>query len=474
MFDDAPPPLIGQRLHLGDRLALWQPDTGRHLWIAEDTPLANPPPALARRLATLGFTGSPELPYPARSRWALWFPESSELWHARPLHRGPGGFPFATMRLDPLSARIWEACDGQHTVAQIAAALALAEPEVRERMRPWMDVRVQALQLRERPTRRDEPALAHLLAPERPAHDREDHHYEEGATDLGRYHAEQVSDGATHFDDRETTFAHAFELPHPALRDRAYGTALGEALVARGFALDGDVLEVGPGTGAVCAALSDRARRYTRLDLSPELLATQSARCPHTHSLLGSATAMPLPDDSVDVVLSNEMIADLRAAPTPEGFAIDGDRGQGLYNTGAFAMVAEIARVLRPGGAAFVSEFGDVDELPEETTHLDHPEVSIHFGQVAAIARQHGLDTELVPLAELLEVDRTATWLSRPSFEALRARAHARGQHLQARAYAPATLAFPEPVEGLWWVPITEPGAAPILDRLWALILVKP
>lgn len=474
MFEAAPEPLQGQLLHVGEHRVLWQPDTGRHIRVHARTPLSDPPPPLAARLAALGFTGAPTVAIPARSRWALLLPESHRLWHACPLDRGPGGYPFAARHLDDLDVAIWRACDGTTSIAAIAAALGETEDTVRARMRPWMDARVQAMQLREWPVRPTEPALAHLVAPPRPRHARESHHYEEGATDLLGYHTTQITDGSTHFDDRETTFAHAFAIPHPALAGRTYGEALRAALPAAGIRLHGTVLEVGPGTGAVCEAMWTAAERYLRLDLSPELLAVQAARCPSTTSVLGSATAMPLEEGTVDVVIANEMIADLRAAPTPEGFEVQAEPGQGLFNTGAFAMVAEVARVLKPGGGAFISEFGDPSELPEETTHLDHPEVSIHFGQVAEQAERHGLRASIVSLGDFLAVDRSATWLARPSFEALRALVHAEGGHLEARAYTPLSLELPEPVEGLWWAPVTEPGAAPVLDRLWAVLLRKP
>ena len=32
--------------------------------------------------------------------------------------------------------------------------------------------------------------------------------------------------------------------------------------------------------------------------------------------------------------------------------------------------------------------FGSIDELPEETTHLNHPEISIHFGQLEEVAKK--------------------------------------------------------------------------------------
>ena len=235
------------------------------------------------------------------------------------------------------------------------------------------------------------------------------------------------------------------------------------------------MLEVGPGSGAVCEAWQPEVPgEYWRLDLAPALLEAQARRCPGTASIEGSATAMPLADECVGWLISNEVIADLAAGPGPVDWPIAAEPGQTVFNVGAFAMVAEVARVLRPGGRAFLSEFGAPDELPTETTQLDHPEVSIHFGQVARVAEACGLRAELLPMAELLGVRRQERWLSRPSFEALRAWTARQGQRLEARAWNEQSLVLSEPVQGLWWVPVDDDGPGPRLDRLWCLLLEKP
>jgi hypothetical protein len=112
-----------------------------------------------------------------------------------------------------------------------------------------------------------------------------------------------------------------------------------------------------------------------------------------------------------------------------------------------------------------------VDEAPEETTQLDHPEVSIHFAHLAAVAGALGLRATVEPLAELLGFDLAAEQLSRHSHEAIRARARAEGLHVAARARSPETLNLPWRVEGLHWVPLSEPGAGPLVTRFFAITL---
>ena len=126
-----------------------------------------------------------------------------------------------------------------------------------------------------------------------------------------------------------------------------------------------------------------------------------------------------------------------------------------------------------PGVTAWISEFGALDEVPRETTHLDHPEVSIHFGYLLTIARALGLQASCVPLADFLQVDLGASWLSRYSYEALRARMHLQRGHLAARAWTADTLELPWRVEGLSWVPVADEGPGPLITRFMALVLQR-
>ena len=74
----------------------------------------------------------------------------------------------------------------------------------------------------------------------------------------------------------------------------------------------------------------------------------------------------------------------------------------------------------------------------------------------------------------LEEPARIAVSSARHSYEALRARMRAEGRTLQARAWSPETLPLPWPVEGLHWVPLTDPGPGPLPTRFQALLLRAP
>jgi hypothetical protein len=149
-----------------------------------------------------------------------------------------------------------------------------------------------------------------------------------------------------------------------------------------------------------------------------------------------------------------------------------------LYNTGAWRFVEEVARVLRPGGLAYLSEFGSLTEAPQEARQLDHPEVSIHFGQLKQVALHFGLTSQCIPLAELLQIDLAQRQPARHSWMALRALAVHHQRHLPARAYGPSDLSeqrlFPFQIDGVRWVSLDSEGPGPLISRFWVLLLHKP
>jgi SAM-dependent methyltransferase len=193
----------------------------------------------------------------------------------------------------------------------------------------------------------------------------------------------------------------------------------------------------------------------------------------------------------VGLVVSNEVIADLSAVPFAPGdtegppgevgarlgrYGLPPLPGRGPYNLGAWRFLEEVARVLRPGGSAWISEFGDLDAVPEEAEHLDHPETSIHFGHLRAVAEGLGLDARVVRLDDWMRMDLTARHLWRPHHHSLRALARRHGTPWPARAWTEETLQerLPWPVEGLRFVPITEEGPGPLVTRFHVLIATKP
>jgi len=216
------------------------------------------------------------------------------------------------------------------------------------------------------------------------------------------------------FDEVECTISHLLRFPHPGLRGRRYGEALLQGLGARGIGPGRNgVVEIGGGSGHVAEAAwrgdagpFTRAR-WTAIDLSPSLIAAQKRRAlepsqpggAHLHwaGLRADALELPLASRSCDgLVLANEVIADLPA-----------ENGR---NTGAIRLIGELARVLRPGGAALLTEFGgDFEPAPVQLlgamSQGEHVEWSIDFRQLRAAGAQAGLAVEELPLHALLRAD---------------------------------------------------------------------
>jgi ubiquinone/menaquinone biosynthesis C-methylase UbiE len=100
-----------------------------------------------------------------------------------------------------------------------------------------------------------------------------------------------------------------------------------------GLELGDDVLEIGPGFGATTAVLADRPGELTVLELEPRYCEHLRRELPGSVSIVqGDATAMPFPDDRFSAVVCFTMLHHL---PSPSAQDM---------------LLAEVARVLRPGG----------------------------------------------------------------------------------------------------------------------------
>jgi len=298
------------------------------------------------------------------------------------------------------------------------------------------------------------------------------------------YYKHDVTDADAQFDHQETTLSHLLRVPHPALHDKTYGQALIDALLAKDVIPEGRVrvLEIGAGLGYVARdaikRLTDANRtvEYTIVELAPALALAQQERIGKDKAtwvigdVLDAATAAKLPAGGFDLILSNEMAGDLPARQlsradlglAPDQGTVDreklrafspiaADRNVHLDDapepfylmTGAFELIEKIGTWLAPGGVAVVTEFGDLAAWPKLSTHLDHPELSTHFGQLQQAARGAGLDANIEFVIDLLDFDRDLKGLAttRSHFRALRALAADVGIDLAKIGYTPELLA---------------------------------
>jgi SAM-dependent methyltransferase len=358
-------------------------------------------------------------------------------------------------KLEAFDRRVLRACDGTRTVSEIAGELGNA---ARATIFRWTHSERQVLKLLEKPARsyKKLPPYAESTMPyarfERPGERTE-------RASTRDYHKDEIDSAEEQFEVRETTLSHAFRKPHPALGGETYAGRLVHALDEREL-LGARVVEVGGGVGwfakNALEALPGRELTWTICDLSPELQRSQRelVRDSRARFVRGDADSLPFETGSVDLLVANEMIADLETNRVKKGSdearALEREHGISLadapddfwVNAGALRFVKEVARVLAPGGAAVLTEFGELDQYPVESTHLDHREFSIHFGHLQSAARHAGLDArvELVPDLLDLQGDVRVLATNRSFFRVLRAFLAERGIKLEKIAYTEADL----------------------------------
>jgi ubiquinone/menaquinone biosynthesis C-methylase UbiE len=130
-------------------------------------------------------------------------------------------------------------------------------------------------------------------------------------------------------DEQSRAYYDDFSAGYERERHRGYHALLDELELAtiEPLVRGRDVLEVGCGTGLILEKLARLARRAEGVDLSPGMLALAQGRGLSVRE--GSATELPFPDASFDVVVSFKVLAHVP----------DIERA-----------LSEMARVCRPGG----------------------------------------------------------------------------------------------------------------------------
>lgn len=411
---------------------------------------------------------------PIKGKWNVWQRRDDRL----TLWTAWGDKPVQQVFLDPDEAKIWDAFTGEKRLIEMRHHY--DNDKLLALVRRLVHSDVQALKLSMMPwaVYAKRPALAPPYLASTMPYAR----WQPGApvpplVELTDYYRHEVTAADAQFDHQETTLSHLLRVPHPALQQRTYGQALVDALIARGAVPDGRVrvLEIGAGLGYVAKDViarlgaAGRTVEYTIVELAPALAAAQQTRVTGATWVMGDALAVTLPDAGFDLVICNEMVGDLPAkllARADLGLAAEGgtvdagklravsplaaelalpvdDAPDPLYlQTGAFELVARIARWLAPGGFAVVTEFGDAARWPRLSTHLDHPELSTHFGHLQHIAKASGLDASVVFVIDLLDFDRAQKGLAttRSQFRALRALATDAGVDLPKIGFTPELL----------------------------------
>jgi hypothetical protein len=431
---------------------------------------------------------------PIKGKWNVWQRRGDRL----TLWTAWGDRPVQQLFLDADETRMWDALDGQKRLIELRHHHDNARLVALVRRLVHHDVQAVKLSMMPWSVYAKRPAMAPAyLASTMPYPSWQPGTPLPPAPALDAYHRHEISDADVQFDHQETTLSHLLRVPHPVLAapaapaaptggipggaeaQRTYGQALADVLLGRRAIPDGAVrvLEIGAGLGYVARDVIARLReagrdvRYTIVDLAPALVAAQRERLAGVAGVswvVGDVLDVAL-DGPFDLILSNEMAGDLPARQltraevglAPDGGTADRDKLRAIsriaadlgvvvddapepfyLQTGAIEMVSRIAAWLAPGGTAVITEFGDVTAWPRLSTHLDHPELSTHFGALMQAARASGLTAGVEFVIDLLGFDRTLQGLAttRSQFRALRALADSAGIDLAKIGYTPELL----------------------------------
>ncbi|SDM82153.1 class I SAM-dependent methyltransferase [Nonomuraea jiangxiensis] len=153
----------------------------------------------------------------------------------------------------------------------------------------------------------------------------------------------------------------AFDLDEPFIRE------IVDALPA------GDALDAACGTGRLSAYLAGRGHRVRGVDSSPDMLERARRRVPQAEFLLGELTALPVPDESVDLVVCSLALTHVSELDP---------------------VLAEFARVLRPGGHVVTA-----DIHPEGVARGVVPSVRLPDGRPGRVATHRHLVGDYVRAA---------------------------------------------------------------------------
>ena len=359
------------------------------------------------------------------------------------------------VELDPVTAALFDRCDGERTLGQVLgdAGPAALVPLLRLARADLAALKILAKPASQGGVQLNPAAESTMPYPQ--------------LTDARAFAAGGPPPMPPPEDD--ATFASLFREAHPSLRGRTFAEALSAGLQdrgafreVRGRAARAVELELGQGLGDALQKALPAGTSFATLDpLAPRARGTPLARADARH--------LPLREGHLDLIVANELATFL-------GSAAEGER---IVNRGALELVREAAQALAPGGVLYLSDYGDpkADPAPTATGY------SIRFADLQAEATRLGLGARVYSMAEVVNLDLNAQALvtTRASYPALRALFATRGIDLPRRAWLRTEIEKLcegkldlATVHGLQFAPLSERAMGLSQKQFWALVATRP
>jgi len=294
----------------------------------------------------------------------------------------------------------------------------------------------------------------------------------EGAGHLSDFHVHGIATQQDHFENIETTVSHLFRDPTAALDGLTYGRLLAHNFRKLGWwtRKPRTIVEVGGGLGYVARelarGLSAEERegvRYVFIDITRPFLESQLARGREggwdPTGVQANGEFLSLKDASVDLIVDNENMADMTPVKL-SGQEVESGRGQTplhqealewirrarlsldkdmpaefIFNLGPLRFLREVWRVLKPGGHAFLVEFGIEKGWSAPVKLPGHTEYETHFGHLRQAARWLGFQEKYGALPQFLGIKPDTRVLCTGAAYAIRRFCEAEGKPFAIRAY---------------------------------------